>query len=109
MKKTLLLLTIAIVAQTSFAQKTFTQKVPPPPPGLNPTISSFLTATICTIAAQSITIVGTSLSQSTSVLFTGPTGVNLLGTITAKSDSSLTVTTPANIVDGVIRLSFLGG
>jgi uncharacterized protein (TIGR02145 family) len=75
-------------------------------PSINnpPTISSFFPTSICISETQSITITGTDLDTVTSVLFSGVTGMNVLGTITSQSATSLLVTIPVNIVDGVIRL-----
>jgi hypothetical protein len=109
MKKILLVLTLALVAQMTLAQRFYRTEGSPPPPGGIPTIYSFLPNAICTLTQQEITINGSGLNQVSSVLFTGATGVNLLGTITAQSDASLTVTTPVNIIDGIIRFLYSTG
>ncbi|WP_396190084.1 beta strand repeat-containing protein, partial [Flavobacterium sp.] len=74
-----------------------------------PTITSFTPVTICVTGGQSITITGTGLETVSSVLFNGASGVNLPGLITAQSATSLTVTAPANVVDGPIKVTNPGG
>ena len=69
-----------------------------------PTISGFSPTTICSSESGTFTITGTGLDKVTSVLFSGGTGINLLGTITSQSPTNLIVTTPVNIVDGFFRL-----
>ena len=69
-----------------------------------PTIASFSPSTLCVVGGQAVTIIGTDLDSVTSVLFNGASGVNLPGTITAQTATTLTVTAPAAIVDGVIRV-----
>ena len=44
------------------------------------------------------------LRTATSVLFNGSTGINLVGAITATTSTSITVTTPAGLVAGNIRV-----
>jgi len=77
-----------------------------------PTITGFTTAFspsapiyLCSTGGSVVTITGTNLATVTSVLFNGSTGVNLAGTITAQSATSLTVTAPAGVVDGIIRVT----
>ena len=68
MKKTLLILIIALCAQMTMAQGSSRIGFhAPPPPGLPTTISSFLPATICTLGQYEITIEGTGLNQVTLV------------------------------------------
>ena len=76
-----------------------------------PTISNFTTAfssvapiTLCQDGGQTVTITGTNLGTATSVLFNGSTGINLVGAITATTSTSITVTTPAGLVAGNIRV-----
>ena len=76
-----------------------------------PTISSFSTANttspnvvLCQAGGQSVTILGTNLGTATSVLFNGPTGINLAGTNIVSSATSIIVTTPAGIVAGNIKV-----
>jgi hypothetical protein len=71
-----------------------------------PTISSFSTANttspnvvLCQAGGQSVTILGTNLGTVTSVLFNGLAGTNIVTTAT-----SITVTTPAGIVAGNIKV-----
>ncbi|MGL2966454.1 GEVED domain-containing protein [Flavobacterium sp. XGLA_31] len=68
-----------------------------------PTVSSFSPTNICVQGGQTITLNGTSLDTVTSVLFNGPSGINLAGTITGTpTATSLTVIAPAGVVDGGI-------
>jgi hypothetical protein len=68
-----------------------------------PNITSFSPLDLCVAGGQSVTITGTDLGLVTTVGFNGPGGVNtLFGIITAQTSTSLTVTTPAGVVDGVI-------
>ena len=76
-----------------------------------PTISSFSTANttspnvvLCQAGGQSVTILGTNLGTVTSVLFNGPTGFNLAGTNIVATATSITVTTPAGLVNGNIKV-----
>jgi hypothetical protein len=77
-----------------------------------PTISGFTTAFspsapiyLCAAGGSVVTITGTGLDTVSSVLFNGPSGVTLVGTITGQTATSLTVTSPAGVVDGVIRVT----
>ena len=72
--------------------------------GFSTTYSPFAPIYLCSNGGSVVTITGTSLDTTTSVLFNGASGVNLPGTITEQSDTSLTVTAPADVVDGVIRV-----
>ncbi|TBX65986.1 hypothetical protein EZL74_11475 [Flavobacterium silvisoli] len=81
-----------------------------------PTIAGFTTAFspsapiyLCSAGGSVVTITGTALDTVSSVLFNGGSGVNLAGTITAQSATSLTVTSPAGVVDGIIRVINPGG
>lgn len=76
-----------------------------------PTISSFSTANttspsvvLCQAGGQSVTILGTNLGTVTSVLFNGPTGFNLAGTNIVATATSITVTTPAGLVNGYVKV-----
>jgi hypothetical protein len=69
-----------------------------------PTITSFTPSTLCLAGGQTVTITGTGLSTATSVLFNSAGGVDLAGVITAATETTLTVTTPANTVDGIISV-----
>ena len=77
-----------------------------------PTISGFTTAFspsapifLCAAGGSVVTITGTGLDTVSSVLFNGPSGVTLAGTITGQTATSLTVTSPAGVVDGIIRVT----
>lgn len=77
-----------------------------------PTISGFTTAFspsapifLCAAGGSVVTITGTGLDTVSSVLFNGPSGVTLVGTITGQTATSLTVTSPAGVVDGIIRVT----
>jgi hypothetical protein len=77
-----------------------------------PTISGFTTAFspsapiyLCAAGGSVVTITGTGLDTVSSVLFNGPSGVTLVGTITGQTTTSLTVTSPAGVVDGIIRVT----
>ncbi len=81
-----------------------------------PTITGFTTAFspsapiyLCSTGGSVVTITGTGLDTVSSVLFNGGSGVNLAGTITAQTATSLTVTSPAGVVDGIIRVTNPGG
>jgi hypothetical protein len=69
-----------------------------------PSITSFDPSSLCVAGGQTVTIIGTDLDSVTSVLFNGPSGVTLVGTITGQTSTTLTVTAPAAVVDGVIRV-----
>jgi hypothetical protein len=92
---------------TAAAYFAFGNVAPPAPP----TISNYTTAfssvapiTLCTNGGSVVTFTGTNLGSVTSVLFTGSTGINLPGVITAKTGSTLTVTAPAGLVSGFIQV-----
>lgn len=77
-----------------------------------PTITGFTTAFspsapiyLCAAGGSVVTITGTGLDTVSSVLFNGPSGVTLAGTITGQTATSLTVTSPAGVVDGIIRVT----
>ena len=77
-----------------------------------PTITGFTTAFspsapifLCAAGGSVVTITGTGLDTVSSVLFNGPSGVTLVGTITGQTATSLTVTSPAGVVDGIIRVT----
>jgi hypothetical protein len=75
-------------------------------PPAAPTISGFTPTNLCLAGGQSVTITGTDLLSVTQVGFTSGSGVNsLFGTITNQTATSITVTTPANISDGPIRVT----
>ena len=77
--------------------------------GYSTTYSPFAPFYLCSNGGSVVTITGTSLDVVTSVLFNGSAGVTLPGTITAQSATSITVTAPADVVDGVIRVVNPGG
>ncbi|GAA4038577.1 hypothetical protein GCM10022386_25560 [Flavobacterium cheonhonense] len=77
-----------------------------------PTITGFTTPFspsapifLCAAGGSVVTITGTGLDTVSSVLFNGPSGVTLVGTITGQTATSLTVTSPAGVVDGIIRVT----
>jgi hypothetical protein len=74
-----------------------------------PSITSFDPSSLCVAGGQTVTIIGTDLDSVTSVLFNGPSGVTLVGTITGQTSTTLTVTAPATVVDGVIRVTNSAG
>ena len=74
-----------------------------------PSITSFTPSNLCVVGGQTVTITGTDLDSVTSVLFNGASGVNLAGTITAQTSTTLTVTAPANVVTGIIRVANAAG
>jgi hypothetical protein len=71
---------------------------------LPPSISAISPSVLCLAGGQSITLTGANLSTVTSVLFNSASGVVLPGVITASTATTLTVTTPADTVDGIIRV-----
>ena len=81
-------------------------------PPTAPVITSFSTAYspfapiyLCSNGGSVLTITGTSLGSVTSVVFNSSTGMNLLGTITNRTSTSVTVTVPAGVIDGFIRVT----
>ena len=74
-----------------------------------PTFTSFTPSSLCVTGGQTVNIVGTNLDSVTSVLFNGSTGLNLAGTITAQTATTITVTAPAAVVDGNIRVTNSAG
>jgi hypothetical protein len=76
--------------------------VAPPTP---PSVTSYSTAfsagpnpTLCQTGGSVVTIIGTNLATVTQVLFSGASGANIPGNITAKTSTSLTVTAPAGLI-----------
>jgi hypothetical protein len=70
-----------------------------------PTITSFSPLVLCVAGGQSVTLTGTGFDTATAVKFNGADiNVPLSGTITASTATSLTVTTPAGVVDGYITV-----
>jgi len=77
-----------------------------------PVITSFSTAYspfapiyLCSNGGSVLTITGSSLGSVTSVVFNSSTGMNLSGIITNRTSTSVTVTVPAGVIDGVIRVT----
>ncbi|WMW78337.1 T9SS type A sorting domain-containing protein [Flavobacterium sp. 20NA77.7] len=70
-----------------------------------PTVTSFAPTVLCLNGGQSITFTGTGFDTVTSILFNGPTGVNLPGVVTASTSTTLTVTIPVGVVDGGVIIT----
>ena len=75
-----------------------------------PTLSSFSPLVLCIEGGQTVTLTGTGFGTATDVKFNGAGGPDTLsGNITAATATSLTVTTPAGVVDGYITVVNPGG
>ena len=82
-----------------------TTSLPPTITGFTTTFSPSAPIYLCSNGGSIVTITGTNLATVTSVLFNGASGVTLAGTITGQTATTITVTAPAGVEDGIIRVT----
>ena len=87
-----------------FAYGTVAAIQPPTITGYTTAFSSVAPIALCSNGGPVVTITGTNLGTVTSVLFNSISGVDLPGTITAKTATTVTVIAPSGVVDGVIKV-----